>query len=90
MLSHHVKEMTMKARMPAYTTGDIEEVISGTKDALAKFNETIGSGFVVGPNLTWLDFVFAEQILYLEKATDGLVGAQNPVLREYLDRFLTV
>lgn len=90
MLAPHCKDLTMASRGPAYGSGDVEEIISGTKDGLAKFAEAIGNGWVAGANLTWLDFFFAENLIFLDKVSDGLILAQNPVLREYLDRFLAL
>ena len=45
---------------------------------------------MAGANLTWLDFYFGENLIFLDKVSDGLILAQNPVLREYLERFMAL
>lgn len=45
---------------------------------------------MAGANLTWLDFYFGENLIFLDKVSDGLILAQNPVLRDYLDRFMAL
>ena len=89
MLQDKVKDLKMKATIPCYTTGDTEAIIEECRPLLAKIVECMGdSEWIAGPNLTWLDFYFAELVDLLNAISDGLFFAEFPKTETYWERFI--
>ena len=58
---------------------------------LAKLVEVLGSSqFLVGDNLTWLDFYFVENLDMLRTLSEGSFFTEFPSLRAYHDRMLSL
>ena len=91
MLQDKVHTLKMKATIPCYTTGDSEATIDECRPLLAKIVEVMGaSEWIAGPNLTWLDFYFAELLELLNALSDGLFYAEFQKLQTYWDRFIAL
>ena len=91
MLQDKVHTLKMKATIPCYTTGDAEATIDECRPILAKIVEVMGSSeWIAGPNLTWLDFYFAELCDLLNALSDGLFFAEFQGLQTYWDRFIAL
>ena len=74
-----------------YTTGDREAIANEGRPHLAKIVEIMGdSEWIAGPNLTWLDFTFAETLSLLDTVLDGLFFAEFPTMQAYWDRFIVL
>lgn len=81
MLLDKVANLKGKATFPCYTTGDAEATIDECRPILAKIVECMGdSEWIAGPNLTWLDFYFAELLDLLNGISDGLFHAEFPTM----------
>jgi len=91
MLADKVHTLKMKATGPCYGTGDAEAIIEECRPLLAKIIEIMGdSEWIAGPNLTWLDFYFAELCDLLNAISDGLFYAEFPTTQAYWDRFTSL
>ena len=61
MLLDKVSALKIKSATACYGSGDAEASIDECRPLLAKIVEAMGdSEWIAGPNLTWLDFYFAE------------------------------
>ena len=91
MLLDKVHTLKMKATIPCYTTGEKEGTIAECRPLLAKIVEVMGdSQWIAGPNLTWLDFYFAELVDMLNALTEGSFNTEFPTLQAYWDRFIAL
>ena len=91
MLLDKVFNLKMKSTIACYTVGDAEAIIEECRPLLAKIVECMGdSEWIAGPNLTWLDFYFAELIDLLNAISDGLFHAEFPTMQAYWDRFIAL
>ena len=91
MLADKVMALKGKATFACYTSGDAEAIIDEARPTLAKLVEAMGeSDWIAGPNLTWLDFYFAEILDMLHEISDGLFYAEFPSLQVYWDRFVAL
>lgn len=91
MLWDAVLNLKMKTTMPCYMGEEAEKIIDTGRPLLAKIVETMGdSKFIVGDNLTWLDFYFAECLDMINTLSDGLYFAEFPSMQTYWDRFITL
>ena len=82
MLWNHVLDLKMKSTTPCYMgESSADEIIDVCKPILAKLVQAIGdSKWIAGPNLTWLDFYFAENLGLLDKLSFGAVYADFPAM----------
>ena len=88
MLLDKVSTLKNKATFPCYMTGDTEAIIEECRPLLAKIVECMGdSEWIAGPNLSWLDFYFAELLDLLNAISDGLFNAEFPAMQAYWERF---
>ena len=91
MLLDKVSTLKNKATFPCYMTGDTEAIIEECRPLLAKIVECMGdSEWIAGPNLSWLDFYFAELVDLLNGISDGLFHAEFPTMQAYWDRFIAL
>ena len=91
MLSAHVASLKGKSTTPCYMGGDLEVIIEDCRPVLAKIVAAMGeSEWIAGPNLTWLDFYFAELVDMLNTLTSGLFNAEFPSLQTYWERFIAL
>ena len=91
MLLDKVSTLKNKSTTPCYMTGDTEAIIEECRPLLAKIVECMGdSEWIAGPNLSWLDFYFAELLDLLNGISDGLFHAEFPTMQAYWDRFIAL
>ena len=91
MLLDKVYTMKMKATMPCYMTGDVEQIITDCRPLLTGIAQAMGeSQWIAGDNLTWLDFLFAELLEMVNAATDGIFYAEFPQMQSYWERFIAL
>ena len=91
MLLDKVTTLKGKSTVACYTVGDAEAIIEECRPMLAKIVEVMGgSDWIAGPNLSWLDFYFAENLDMLNAISDGLFYAEFPSLQTYWDRFIAL
>lgn len=90
MLWAHVSKLKEVSTFPCYMgDGNAEPIIQDCQTRLAKIVEVMGdSQFIIGDNLTWLDFYFAENLDMLNALSDGFFYSQFPSLQAYWDRFI--
>ena len=91
MLDQKIFEMFYAAAVCCYWNGDREAGINEIRPLLAKLVEVIGDNeWIAGPNLTWLDFSFAEILSMLDSLSEGLFFCEFPTMQAYWDRFIAL
>jgi len=91
MLLDKVATLKGKATGPCYMTGDAEAIIETCRPILSQIVAVMGdSDWIAGPNLTWLDFYFAELLDLLNAVSDGLFNAEFPAMQTYWERFIAL
>lgn len=88
MIAAQVHSLKMMATGPCYGSGDADAIIESCRPPLQKLVEVMGDNdWLAGPNLTWVDFYFAELVELLDAISTGAFKGEFPALEAYTDRF---
>ena len=86
MVAGNIGDLKGGVTMPCYTSGNREEIITVMHGKLPSIVAFMGNNdFLVGGNVTWVDFFFFELVCMLKYVHEGLFN-DYPALQAYHER----
>ena len=79
-------------KLPFYNhDSTVEVILTNAEEGLKSIEEWIGDKkFLVGGNVTWVDFYFFEILCKLNRASEGKLLAAHPILKAYHEVVLAI
>mmetsp|Transcript_9535 Transcript_9535/g.12891 ORF Transcript_9535/g.12891 Transcript_9535/m.12891 type:complete len:126 (-) Transcript_9535:55-432(-) len=94
MVACQVRENSMPLWKPWWESGkqpDKESAQAATTAVMTKMVKYLGEKkFLTGDNVTWPDFIFFEQVDFVNDATDGKFFEENSNVKAYYERMLAL
>lgn len=91
MLAEFVGVLKKESTIPCYASDDRAAIVEACRPILAKILEVKGENdFLVSSQISWLDFMFFENLDLLDFISEGALYQEFPGAKEYFDRCASI